>query len=486
MNRLSVCFLVLLFFACSHQRSDKPNVVIIFTDDQGYGDIGCFGATGFTTPNLDRMASGGMRFTSFYVSQAVCSASRAALMTGCYSNRVSILGALFPGSATGLAESEETIAELLRERGYATCAVGKWHLGDRERFLPLNQGFDEYLGIPYSNDMWPVHYDGNPVSKDNLEPGHWKLAAPQLPLIDGNQKVAEIRTLEDQDGLTTKYTERALKFIDAHANEPFFLYVAHSMPHVPLGVSTKFRGKSEQGMYGDVMMEIDWSVGQILSALEKHGIKENTLVIFTTDNGPWLNYGNHAGSTAGLREGKGTSWEGGQRVPCIISWPGTIPAGSICNRLAATIDLLPTLVEICGAEPPRNRIDGVSLLPLFVGDGQANPRRVLYYYYGRNLEGIRKDNWKLVFPHPHRTYEGLVPGRDGWPGPTGTATTELALYNLRRDPGERYDVKELYPEIVRSLEAEAQEARRQLGDELTGMEGTEIRPAGRVEEEGRN
>ncbi len=476
-----VSVLALLLVACSPPPTDKYNIVLIFTDDQGYGDVGSFGATGFTTPNLDQMASEGMRFTNFYVAQAVCSASRAALMTGCYSNRVSILGALFPGAQIGLNEDEETIAELLQREGYATCAVGKWHLGDHQRFLPLNHGFDEYLGVPYSNDMWPVHYDGNRASEENVGSGHWKLTAPQLPLIEGNQKVDEIRSLEAQDDLTTRYTQKAVEFIEDHAGQPFFLYFAHSMPHVPLGVSDKFRGKSEQGMYGDVMMEIDWSVGQILATLEKQKIRERTLVIFTTDNGPWLNYGNHAGSAAGLREGKGTSWEGGQRVPCIMSWPGKIPEGSVCNRLAATIDLLPTIVEISGAAQPQKKIDGISVLPLLMGDSEANPRRVLYYYYGRNLEAVRKDSWKLVFPHPHRTYEGLVPGNDGWPGQTETKTAEFGLYDLRRDPGERYDVKELYPEIVSLLESEAEEARRQFGDGLTEVEGEEVRPAGKLE-----
>ena len=481
MVRFCLFLTALLLSACTQPTINSPNIVLIFTDDQGYGDVGCFGATGFTTPNLDRMASGGMRFTNFYVSQAVCSASRAALMTGCYSNRVSILGALFPGAQIGLNEEEETIAELLRSEGYATCAVGKWHLGDGQRFLPLNQGFDEYLGVPYSNDMWPVHYDGKPASEENLEPGHWKLTVQPLPLIEGNQKVDEIRSLEDQDELTTRYTEKAVSFIEKSAGKPFFLYFSHSMPHVPLGVSNKFRGKSEQGMYGDVMMEIDWSVGQILAALDENNVRENTLVIFTTDNGPWLNYGNHAGSTAGLREGKGTSWEGGQRVPCIMSWPGNIPEGAVCRRLAATIDLLPTIAEISGADLPQRKIDGVSILSLLMGEIGANPRQVFYYYYGHQLEAVRKDNWKLVFPHSHRTYEGFLPGKNGWPGPTGTETAELGLFNLRRDPGERYDVKDLYPDVVGLLQAEAREARRQLGDSLTDVEGEEIRPSGKLD-----
>jgi len=482
MIRFAIFIIGLVLTACSSQPVEKPNIVLIFTDDQGYGDVGNFGATGFTTPHLDRLASEGIRFTNFYVAQAVCSASRAALMTGCYSNRVGIFGALFPGAKIGLNEEEETIAELLREQGYATCAVGKWHLGDHRRFLPLNQGFDEYLGVPYSNDMWPVHYDGNPASEDDVEPGHWKLTTPPLPLVEGNEKVAEIRSLGDQDELTTRYTRKAVDFIERFSDQPFFLYFAHSMPHVPLGVSDKFRGKSEQGMYGDVLMEIDWSVGQILSAMEQQGIRDNTLVVFTTDNGPWLNYGNHAGSTGGLREGKGTSWEGGQRVPCIMSWPGNTPEGSVCSRIASTIDLLPTFVEISGAAKPRKKIDGISVLPLLRGNNEASPRDVFYYFYGRSLEAVRKNNWKLVFPHPHRSYEGLVPGNNGWPGPTETKTADLGLFDLRRDPGERYDVKELHPEIVSQLEREAEVARRQLGDRLTEVEGEELRPPGKLED----
>jgi arylsulfatase len=329
--------------------------------------------------------------------------------------------------------------------------------------------------------MWPVHYDGSPASEENLEPGHWKLEAPQLPIIDGIQKVDEVTSLEEQNEISRRYTERAVDFIDRHSDQPFFLYLAHTMPHVPLGASSRFRGSSTQGLYGDVMMELDWSVGEILASLEKHGIGDRTLVIYTTDNGPWLNYGNHAGSAGGLREGKGTSFEGGQRVPCVMYWPGQIEAGRICNRIASTIDILPTIVELTGAPSPEKKIDGVSLLPLLKNQAGADPRREFYYYYGRNLEAVRKDNWKLVFPHPHRTYEGLVPGHDGWPGPTGTATAEYALYNLRRDPGERYDIKEQNPQIVSELELIAEEARRQLGDGLKDLAGEEIRPAGSTE-----
>ncbi|KPK78141.1 MAG: arylsulfatase [Phycisphaerae bacterium SM23_30] len=450
-----------------------PNVVIIFTDDQGYADVGCYGAKGYTTPHLDRMAREGMRFTSFYVSQAVCSASRVSLLTGCYANRVSILGALGPGAQHGLHPEEETIAEVLKKKGYAAGIFGKWHLGHHREFLPLQHGFDEYLGVPYSNDMWPIGYDGKPA------PEGAKAGYPFLPLIDGNEKVTEIRTLQDQDTLTTRYTERAVKFIEKNKDRPFFLYVPHSMVHVPLGVSDKFRGKSEQGMYGDVMMEIDWSVGQILRSLERYKLAENTLVIFTSDNGPWLNFGNHAGSAFPLREGKGTMWEGGVRVPCLMRWPGHIPSGRVCDEMAATIDLLPTLAAIAGAPLPKNKIDGVSLLPLLEGREGANPRDHYFYYYGRELRCVRQGKWKLHFPHSHRSYAGVAPGRDGLPGPYAQGQTGLELYDLEDDISETKNVADKYPLVVEQLKILAEAARDDLGDTLTKRNGKNVRPPGR-------
>jgi arylsulfatase A-like enzyme len=473
----------LSFCGCesAEEKERLPNIVIIFTDDQGYGDTGSFGATGFTTPNLDKMARDGMRFTHFYSAQAVCSASRAALLTGCYPNRIGIHGALMPWAEHGIHEDEVTIAEMLKTKGYATGIFGKWHLGHHEKFLPLQHGFDEYVGIPYSNDMWPVDFDGSPVTEESSRP--WKTRYPPLPLIEGNTKTRELTTLEDQGILSTLYTEKAVDFISRHKDGPFFLYVPHSMPHVPLGVSGKFKGKSEQGMYGDVMMEIDWSVGEIIKALEENGIDDNTLVIFTTDNGPWLNFGNHAGSTGGLREGKGTSFEGGQRVPCIMKWPGQISEGRVCNKMAATLDILPTLAEITGSSLPLHKIDGVSILSLLKADENANPRDHLFYYYQKNsLEAVRREHWKLVFPHASRSYEGIVPGNDGWPGEYKEIQTELSLYDLRRDPGEEYDVKEQYPEVVAELEDLADKARADLGDELTGAAGTGVRNCGWITE----
>jgi len=479
---LPLIFMALIIFSCTRQEDDRlPNVVIIFIDDMGYGDIGSFGATEYATPHLDRLASEGMRFTNFYAAQAVCSASRAALLTGCYPNRIGISGALGPNARMGINEDEETIAELLKSKGYATGIFGKWHLGHHEQFLPLQHGFDEYLGLPYSNDMWPVYYDGGAIKNSSINPHRRNY--PVLPLIEGNEKLEEIRTLDDQAKLTTLYTERAVDFIRRHQSEPFFLYLPHTMVHVPLGVSEKFKGKSEQGLFGDVVMEVDWSVGQILNTLKELGLDKNTLVLFTSDNGPWLNYGNHAGSTGGLREGKGTSFEGGQRVPCIVRWPGVTEAGTISNMLASTIDILPTLAEITGASLPDHIIDGVSILPLLQGDETANPRDHFYYYYQRNaLEAVRKDHWKLVLPHTHRTYEGVLPGNDGFPGPYAWKEAEYALYDLRRDPGERYDVKDLYPEIVAEIETLVEKARQDLGDDLTERTGKNVRESGRLED----
>ena len=456
----------------------KPNIVLIFMDDLGYGDLSCYGASLYKTPNLDRMASQGIRFTSFLAAQAVCSASRAGLLTGCYPNRVGISGALMPDAKIGLNPAEETIAEVVKKQNYKTCAIGKWHLGYQRQFLPMQQGFDEYLGLPYSNDMWPVDYDGKPAPLNSN-----KAKYPPLPLLEGNDKIKQINTLDDQAQLTSIYTEKAIRFISENKNHPFFLYLAHSMTHVPLAVSSKFKGKSDQGLFGDVMMEIDWSVGEIMKALEKNRIDKNTLVIFTSDNGPWLNFGNHAGSTGGLREGKGNSFEGGQREPCLMRWPGHIAPGAICNKLASTIDILPTIAAITNAPLPEKKIDGVNILPLMLGDEKANPRETFLYYYRKNsLEAVRKGTWKLVFAHPGRTYIGFEPGKDGFPGPTNEYFQfDEALYDLRRDPGERYNVKENYPEIIAELKKIADDARIDLGDDLLKVKGANVREPGMVE-----
>src|SRR5690554_5172404 len=369
----------------SNNSNPSPNIVLIYLDDMGYGDLSITGATGYDTPNLNKMAREGMFFTHFYSPQAVCSASRAGLLTGSYPNRLGLSGALSHTSKVGISDEEETMAEMLKKRGYATAIYGKWHLGFQDKFLPTRHGFDEFYGIPYSNDMWPYHPGG-----PNL--------FPDLPLYENEKIINPAVTAEDQAQFTTDFTERTIDFIKREKDGPFFVYLPHPMPHVPLFVSDKFKGKSEQGLFGDVMMEIDWSVGQILKTLEENGLEENTLVIFTSDNGPWLNYGNHAGSTGGLREGKGTTFEGGQRVPCLMRWKGVISEGLVINNLTSAIDILPTLAHIAQAELPTNRIDGVNLLPLLKGEKEVTPREHFYYYYGQNsLEAVRSGNWKLVF-----------------------------------------------------------------------------------------
>lgn len=459
---------------------NAPNIIVVFVDDMGYGDLGCYGATGYTTPNLDRMAGEGMLFSGFYSGSAVCTPSRAALLTGCYAPRTGVTNVILPNARIGLNPDETTIPELLKPRGYASAIIGKWHLGDSENLMPLNHGFDEYYGLPYSNDLWPVHYNGKPVTRENFLK-EWKLNCPPLFLYDGKEKTKKITTLEDQDQLTTMYTNRATDFIRRHQDSPFFLYLAHSMPHVPLGVSDKFRGKSEQGLYGDVIMEIDWSVGEILNTLNEIGIDDNTLIIFTSDNGPWLNYGNHGGSAGGLREGKNSVFEGGFRVPCIMRWPDVIPPGKVCSRMAGSIDLLPTLAAITGAELPEKQIDGVNILPLLEGDFNANPRREYYFYTDRALNAVRRDNWKLVLPHVHSSNENSIVGNDGWPGVFYPIHTPGGLYDMRRDPGERYDMSAVFPEIVKNLEIMADKMREKLGDSLEGMNGKECRPPGRAE-----
>jgi arylsulfatase A len=460
-------------------RRRPPNIVIIFTDDQGYGDVGVYGATGFTTPNLDSLAADGVRFTSFYVAQPVCSASRAALLTGCYPNRIGITGALGPRSEHGIHGRETTLGELCKSRGYATAIFGKWHLGHHPCFLPTRHGFDEYYGTPYSNDMWPLHPDYADLPPDSAKR---KRGYPDLPLFEDERIVNPRVTAEDQARFTTELTQRAVDFIQRNQDHPFFLYVPHPMPHVPLFVSDKFKGKSQQGLYGDVMMEIDWSVGEILEALRRCRIEDNTLVVFTSDNGPWLSYGNHAGSIGPLREGKGTTWEGGVRVPCIMRWPDRMPAGHVCDEPVMTIDILPTIAGLIGAELPHHKIDGKSIWPLMSGQaGATSPHDVLYFYYHQNdLEALRAGQWKLVLPHKYRSLTGR-PGRDGKPAGYTHPTCRLELYDLKRDIGEQHNVIGQHPQLVKRLQALAERARDDLGDNLTDRKGKNARPAGKVQ-----
>ena len=453
--------------------TNPPNVVVIFMDDMAYADIGPFGAKAYPTPHLDRMAKEGRKFTDFYVTQAVCSASRAGLLTGCYNVRVGILGALGPKSTHGLNPKEITLAELCKQRGYATACFGKWHLGHHQKFLPLQHGFDEYFGIPYSNDMWPYH------------PGvrHLPMAErlkkwPHLPLIEGNKIINPTVTGKDQEQITTQLTERSVRFIEKNKDKPFFLYVPHPMVHVPLYVSDKFKGKSKAGLFGDVMMEIDWSVGQILETLRKHQLDQNTLVIFTSDNGPWLNYGDHAGSAGPLREGKGTMFDGGCRESTLMWWPGTIPAGSECTTPAMTIDLLPTVAELIGARLPKHPIDGKSIVKLLKGTSDTSPHEAYYFYYGRQLQAIRMGKWKLHFPHGYRTMAGQPGGTDGIPTRYSQAKIGLALFDMEKDIGETTDVKAKHPDIVKQLQALGEKMRNELGD--NGRSGTGVRPPGQL------
>ena len=353
-----------------------PNVVIIFMDDMGYADIGPFGAEGYETPNLNRMAQEGRIFTDFYVTQAVCSASRAGLLTGCYNVRVGIGGALGPSATVGINEDEVTIGEIAKQKGYATACYGKWHLGHHKKFLPMQHGFDDYFGLPYSNDMWPYH-----PGVRHLEMSERIKRWPHLPLIDKNEVVNAQVTPKDQEQLTTQYTEKAVQFITDHKDEPFLVYLPHSMVHVPLYVSDKFKGKSQRGLFGDVMMEVDWSVGQILDTLRKYKLDDNTLVIFTSDNGPWLSYGDHAGSAGPLREGKGTMFDGGCRESCVMWWPGKIPAGTECHEPAMTIDILPTIAHLIGAELPSHKINGKYIWPLIAGVEGATSLQEAYFLY---------------------------------------------------------------------------------------------------------
>lgn len=478
-------FALSLFFVGSckpkvaEEKKPAPNVVIVFTDDQGYQDLSCFGSPNIYTPHLDQIAADGLRLTNFYAAQAVCSASRAALLTGCYPNRIGIKGALFPQSKIGINPMETTLAEMLQEQGYKTGIFGKWHLGHLPKFLPNNHGFDEFMGIPYSNDMWPVDYEGNQVDKNHPKAKRY----PQLPFFNNFDVVKEIKTLEDQAQLTTELTEAAVDFIERNKDTPFFLYVPHPMPHTPIAVSDKFKGKSGQGRYGDVIMEIDWSVGQIMNKLKEHQLDKNTIFIFTSDNGPWLNFGNHAGSASPLREGKGTAWEGGQREPCVVSYPNGIEGGRVIDTPMMTIDLLPTIAEITGAKLPELKIDGKSVWDIWTGKSNKSPHDAYFFYYKSNeLHGVRYNDWKLYFPHTYRSLNGREGGKDGYPvNYDMNEIDEIELYDLNNDISESKNVADQHPKIVLEIKSLADEMRKKLGDKLLNIKGTENRPAGSVE-----
>jgi arylsulfatase A-like enzyme len=480
MKRALIIIGSLLVFSAGLLAQTPPNFIIIFTDDQGYEDLGCFGSTKIKTPNIDRMAAEGVRFTSFYAAP-FCGPSRAALLTGCYPPRIHMAFNHNPEAKTGLNHDEITIAEMLKPLGYATMCIGKWHLGDHIQFLPPHHGFDHFYGLPYSNDMWPL----NPRMPfgDPPDPRHIAIkervkmtgfANSDRPLAP-NQKfgvplylyrdLTVLGVNTDQTRFTGDYTREALQFIQNNQDQPFFLYLAHNMPHVPLFASDAFLGKSERGLYGDVIEEIDWGVGQILDKLDELGLDDNTLVVFTSDNGPWLQYGIDGGSAGPLRAGKGTTYEGGMRVPGIMRWPGKIPAGHETGQVAATMDLLPTFARLAGGSVPDDRvIDGRDIWPLMANLPDAKSPHETFYYFGGSrgfdgppsLRGIREGDWKLHFSF-----------RNGVMRP-------IELYDLAADLGESNNLIEQKPQLAARLEAKA----KTFLEELTANR----RPIGRVSE----
>ncbi len=425
-------------------ESEKPpNFIFILADDLGYGDLGCFGSPLIKTPNLDRMAKEGMKFTDFYA-QPVCTPSRAALLTGCYPLRVSLPNVINYSNKIGISDKEITIAQMLKQKGYATACIGKWHLGWQKPFLPTHHGFDYFYGLPYSNDM--------------------KYGNDAVPLMQGEEIIEQPAVLET---LTPRYTEQAIKFITEHKDKPFFLYLPHTFPHVPLKTAPPFEGKSARGLYGDVVETLDWSAGQIFDALKKLGLDDNTLVVFTSDNGPWLIKGKDAGSAGPLRSGKGTTWEGGLREPTIMRWPGHIPAGSTCSEVTSTIDILPTFAKLAGTKPPSDRIiDGKDILPLMLGKpGAKSPHETFFYYRSDQLQAVRSGKWKLVVPHQDPLDKSDVP---------------LSLYDLKADIAEKTDLSAKYPSIVKRLQGYIERMREDLGDQITGAPGKNRRPPGKV------
>jgi arylsulfatase A len=436
----------------------RPNIVLILADDLGYGDLGVYGATTIRTPNLDRMAAEGVRFTHYYAPASVCTPTRAALMTGCYPMRVGLgYRVLFPYSTTGLHPDEITVAEVLKDAGYATACVGKWHLGWQPKFLPTRQGFDSYYGIPYSNDMGNVKY--------NLI----QYVSPPLPLMR-DEKIVE--SGPEQRYLTKKLTEEAVRFIEAGHSKPFFLYLAHHMPHVPIAASEQFAGRSPHGLYGDVIEELDWSVGEVLAALRRAKVDDNTLVLFTSDNGGivWEGMGQRgyrSGSNGPLRGAKATTWEGGIRAPLIAWWPGHIPAGRVSHEIATGMDVLPTFAHLGGGRVPTDRIiDGKNMWPLLSGQPGARSQYEAFYIYNdyEELNAVRSGKWKLhLHPHPRFADPGMK-------GPL--------LYDLESDPGERRDVAAAHPDVVKRLMQYAERAREDLGDGRLRKVGRNVRTVG--------
>lgn len=432
-SKITLLFsMLIIIHGCSTKASEaeneRPNIIYIFADDLGYGDLGCFGATDIKTPNIDRIADEGMKFTSFYSASSVCSPSRAGLLTGRLPQRMGVNSVFFPESFTGMPTSEITIAEVLKEQNYATGIVGKWHLGHRYEYLPLQQGFDEYYGIPYSNDMRSVVYmRGNEVEDYQV----------------------------DQRYITKRYTEEALSFIDHHKEKPFFLYLAHNMPHVPIYASEEFQGTSERGLYGDVVQEIDWSVGEILEKLDALELMENTLVVFSSDNGPWLVMEDHGGSAGSLREGKQYTFEGGMRVPTLAMWRGKIPPNQVYEGLACQMDWLPTFASLTGGKIPSDRpLDGESIVDLLLGKGERNGDQYLYFE-GNDLRCFREGNWKVKLPFP---------GFGGASWKQAVAAHDTLLFDLESDPGEQINLYHEYPDLAKELLVKMEQSHKDMGE----------------------
>lgn len=455
----------LLFCLCTgclaglSAQAASPNLIIILTDDQGYEDLGCFGSPKIKTPHLDGVAREGMRFTDFYSANSVCSPSRAALLTGCYPTRIGIPAVLFPRHDVGLNPEETTLADMLKAKGYATQCIGKWHIGHKPEFLPTRQGFDAYYGIPYSNDMTldpKAQFSENIQFREGQSLATIKVKENRkkdwVPLMRDEQV---IEYPVDQSTLTQRYTQEAVSFIQSNKDQPFFLYLAHTMPHIPLFASPAFKGKSARGPYGDTIEEIDWSVGQVLATLKAEGVDENTLVIFTSDNGPWSLSNGRGGSAFPLRGHKFSTFEGGHRVPCVMRWPGHIPAGTTCSEIASTIDFFPTMAALTGSALPEKEIDGKNILPIMTGKADArSPHDYFYFYKGNKLEAARSGEWKL------RMIKG-----------------EAFLYNLEEDIGETTNRATDFPEVV----ARIQQAMIDFDQQLK----SEARPVGRVKKPAR-
>jgi arylsulfatase A-like enzyme len=444
-------FLLLAALLSTGASARQPNVVVIFIDDMGYGDIGPYGATKQRTPHLDRMAKEGMKLTSFYAAP-VCSVSRAQMMTGCYGARVSVPGVYFPGQSVGLNPSEVTVAERLKEKGYTTQIIGKWHLGDQPEFLPTRQGFDHYLGIPYSNDMLKKSADTK---------------IPVVPLLR-DEKIVELMDGDAQTRLVEIYTKEAVDFIGLNKDKPFYLYFAHNAVHTPIHPGAAFAGKSQNGRFGDWVEEVDWSVGQVLDALRSQGLDKDTLVVFTSDNGPWLIKGTDGGSAGPLRGGKGSTWEGGMREPTIAWWPGRVPAGSVNDAVAGTIDLLPTFVALAGGAVPASPvIDGRDITPILLGQSKESAREAHYYFSGYDLQAVRQGRWKLALvPQPEGNNVKKSP----------KLAAGLRLYDLDAEIGEQTDVAAQHPEVVAKLKALADKMAAEIG----GKTPAARRPAGEV------